>query len=226
MTNLRPTRRLSLAIATLIGFTMSDSPLPAANYDEAKVPRYELPDPLTMQNGTRVKSAKDWVEKRRPEVLELFRKHVYGRSPERPSGLKFKVIQNDTTALGGQASRREVRITFARKEATPEATLLIYLPKDTDGPVPAFLTINFVGNHTVHPRSGESITTAPTNAPGDHAARAGPSKKSSSAATPWPRSTTEILTPTTTTALPTASTAFTPNRSRTSGAASPPGRGA
>ena len=40
MTNLRPTRRLSLAIATLIGFSMSDSPLPAANYDEAKVPRY------------------------------------------------------------------------------------------------------------------------------------------------------------------------------------------
>ena len=158
MTNLRPTRRLSLAIATLIGFSMSDSPLPAANYDEAKVPRYELPDPLTMQNGTRVKSAKDWVEKRRPEVLELFRKHVYGRSPERPSGLKFKVIQNDTTALGGQAIRREVLITFARKEATPEATLLIYLPKDTDGPVPAFLTINFVGNHTLHTDPGISIS--------------------------------------------------------------------
>ena len=71
MTSPRPTRRLSLAIATLIGFTMSDSPLPAANYDEAKVPKYELPDPLTMQDGTKVKSASDWVEKRRPEVLEF-----------------------------------------------------------------------------------------------------------------------------------------------------------
>ncbi|HJN82480.1 MAG TPA: acetylxylan esterase, partial [Verrucomicrobiota bacterium] len=99
MTSPRPTRRLSLAIATLTGLTMSDSTLPAANYDEAKVPKYELPDPLTMRDGTKVKSASDWIEKRRPEMLELFREHVYGRSPERPSGLKFKVIQNDATAL-------------------------------------------------------------------------------------------------------------------------------
>jgi len=158
MTSLWPTQPFSLGIATLIGLTMSDSPLPAANYDEAKVPRYELPDPLTMQDGAPVKSAKDWTEKRRPEVLEMFRKHVYGSSPGKPSGLKFKVIQNDDTALGGQAIRREVLITFTRKEATPEANLLIYLPKNTDGPVPTFLTINFVGNHTVHPDPGISIT--------------------------------------------------------------------
>ena len=158
MTSPRPTRRLSLAIATLTGLTMSDSTLPAANYDEAKVPKYELPDPLTMRDGTKVESASDWIEKRRPEMLELFREHVYGRSPERPSGLKFKVIQNDATALDGRAIRREVLITFARKEATPEATLLVYLPRNTNGPVPAFLTINFDGNHTIHPDPGISIT--------------------------------------------------------------------
>ena len=158
MTSPRPTRRLSLAIATLTGLTMSDSTLPAANYDEAKVPKYELPDPLTMRDGTKVESASDWIEKRRPEMLELFREHVYGRSPERPSGLKFKVIQNDATALGGRAIRREVLITFARKEATPEATLLVYLPRNTNGPVPAFLTVNFDGNHTIHPDPGISIT--------------------------------------------------------------------
>ena len=158
MANLRPTHRLLLTITTLIGLTMSESSLPAANYDEAKVPKYELPDPLTMQDGTKVKSASNWIEKRRPEVLELFREHVYGHSPKRPRGLKFKVIQNDTTALEGQAIRREVLITFARKEATPEANMLIYLPKDADGPVPAFLTINFVGNHTIHPDPGISIS--------------------------------------------------------------------
>ena len=86
MANLRPTHRLLLTITTLIGLTMSESSLPAANYDEAKVPKYELPDPLTMQDGTKVKSASDWVEKRRPEVLELFREHVYGHSPKRPRG--------------------------------------------------------------------------------------------------------------------------------------------
>jgi hypothetical protein len=158
MINPRPTHQLLLTITILIGLTMSESPQHAANYNEAKVAKYELPDPLAMQDGTRVNSTKDWVEKRRPEVLELFREHVYGHSPERPSGLNFKVIQNDNTALGDQAIRREVLITFARKEATPEANMLIYLPKDTNGPVPAFLTINFVGNHTIHPDPGISIS--------------------------------------------------------------------
>ena len=158
MTNLRPTHRFLLTITTLIGLTMSELPLPAANYDETKVPKYELPDSLTMLDATRVSSAKDWMEKRRPEVLELFREQVYGRSPERPKGLKFKVIQNDATALDGQAIRREVLITFARKEQTPEANMLIYLPKNTDGPVPTFLTMNFDGNHTIHPDPGISVT--------------------------------------------------------------------
>ena len=44
MTNLRPTHRFLLTITTLIGLTMSELPLPAANYDETKVPKYELPD--------------------------------------------------------------------------------------------------------------------------------------------------------------------------------------
>ena len=112
MPMLRPvTYAIGLAL-----LTMPEPETTAANYDEAKVPAYDLPDPLMMQDGTPVKSAKDWTEKRRPEVLELFREQVYGRSPGRPSGLQFKVIQNDDTALGGKAIRREVLITYARRE--------------------------------------------------------------------------------------------------------------
>ena len=147
--------------ATCLGLTiliMPDTEIIAANYDEAKVPQYTLPDPLKMEDGTPVTSARDWIEKRRPEVLELFREHVYGHSPNRPNGLLFKVIQNDDTALGGSAIRREVLITFARKEETPEANLLIYIPKNVDGPVPVFLTLNFYGNHTIHPDPAISIT--------------------------------------------------------------------
>ncbi|MDP6677958.1 MAG: acetylxylan esterase, partial [Verrucomicrobiota bacterium] len=36
--------------------------------------------------------------------------------------------------------------------------LLIYIPKDADGPVPVFLTLNFYGNHTIHPDPAISIT--------------------------------------------------------------------
>ena len=130
----------------------------SANYDEEKVPAYKLQDPLKMKNGTPVRTTKEWKKNRRPEILNLFREHIYGHSKKKPSGLKFKVIQNDPNALGGNAIRREVLITFALKEETPEVNLLIYLPKNTDGPHPAFLTTNFYGNHTINPDPGISIT--------------------------------------------------------------------
>src|SRR4030042_1947518 len=64
-----------------------------ANYDEQKVPEYTLPDPLVMSDGTKVTNAQVWKTGRRPELLELFRTHVYGRSPiERPQGMAFKVF--------------------------------------------------------------------------------------------------------------------------------------
>src|SRR5262249_60892269 len=53
------------------------------NYDEAKVPKYTLPDPLVMLDGTPGKDAKTWTEKRRPEILNVFEEHAYGRTPAR-----------------------------------------------------------------------------------------------------------------------------------------------
>ncbi|MXX40642.1 MAG: acetylxylan esterase, partial [Gemmatimonadetes bacterium] len=41
-----------------------------ANYDEAKVPPYALPDPLTMASGEPVADAATWTEVRRPETLQ------------------------------------------------------------------------------------------------------------------------------------------------------------
>lgn len=39
------------------------------NYDESKVPVYTLPDVLPLTNGRKVTTKKEWVEKRRPELL-------------------------------------------------------------------------------------------------------------------------------------------------------------
>jgi hypothetical protein len=55
----------------------------AANYDEAKAePDPKLPDPLTLNNGKKVKTAKVWWEKRRPEIVEYFDREIYGRAPK------------------------------------------------------------------------------------------------------------------------------------------------
>ena len=43
-----------------------------ANYDVSKIPAFELPDPLKRVSGKRVKTAKQWTKKRRPEILRLF----------------------------------------------------------------------------------------------------------------------------------------------------------
>ena len=53
-----------------------------ANYDESKANPYpNLPDPLTMNDGQKVTTAKMWWEQRRPEFVEMFSKYVYGRVP-------------------------------------------------------------------------------------------------------------------------------------------------
>jgi hypothetical protein len=45
----------------------------AANFDEAKVPPYPPPpDPLVMNDGQKVTSAKMWWDQRRPQLVELF----------------------------------------------------------------------------------------------------------------------------------------------------------
>ena len=43
-----------------------------ANYDESKIPKYSLPDPLVMADGTKVVSAEQWRLQRRGEVVDLF----------------------------------------------------------------------------------------------------------------------------------------------------------
>src|SRR4051812_10667132 len=61
--------------------------------------RAELPDPLIMLNGDKVTTKKQWLEKRRPELKELFQYYVYGRLPE-PRKVEGKVVHEDKQAFG------------------------------------------------------------------------------------------------------------------------------
>src|SRR5271167_3354838 len=63
-----------------------------ANYDEASAnPFPDLPDVLTLKNGKRVKSAKEWWQKRRPEIVEDFEREVVGRVPKNVPGVTWTV---------------------------------------------------------------------------------------------------------------------------------------
>ena len=114
-----------------------------ANFKEALVGTYTLPDPLVLANGTPVRDAKTWNQKRRPEIVRLFEENQYGRSPARPTGMSFDVFDKGTPAFDGKAIRRQVTIHFT---ADRKADLLLYLPADARKPVPVLLNISFTAN--------------------------------------------------------------------------------
>jgi hypothetical protein len=128
------------------------------NYDESKVPKYTLPDPLVLGDGTKVKDAKTWSQKRRPEILNLFREHVYGKSPGRPKAMTSATTSVDKEALNGKATRKEVVVYFTGQKQDPNMTILIYLPNNRPKPIPAFIGLNFSGNHSIHPDPGITLS--------------------------------------------------------------------
>lgn len=130
----------------------------AANNDEARVPKYTLPDPLTLANGAKVTDAKTWREQRRPEILELFRSQMYGRSPGRPANMKFHVNSTDPKALHGMATRKQISVLFTGDSDGPKMDILIYLPNSATRPLPAFLGLNFNGNQSVHSDPGITMS--------------------------------------------------------------------
>ena len=151
----------TLGVALLLGAcAFAQRQRPAINYDESKVPQYVLPDPLVTNSGEKVTGAKTWRTKRRPEILKLFQTHMYGRSPGRPEKMTFKVFDLDAEALGGKAIRKQVTVRFTGKEDGPSMDILIYLPKGAKKPVPAFVGMNFAGNHAINADPAIRLTTS------------------------------------------------------------------
>ncbi len=134
--------------------------LPAVNYDESKVPKYTLPDPLATCDGQRVTDAATWRNRRRPEILGLFQKYVYGTMPGRPEGMKFQTRSVAHDALGGKATRKEVTVLFTGKADGPKMDILLYLPNGVKKSVPLFLGLNFAGNHAIHRDPGITLSTS------------------------------------------------------------------
>jgi len=121
--------------------------------DEAQVPAYTLPDPLRMADGSPVTTVAQWRQ-RRAELLHLFATQMYGKTPNQPISMQATVTDLDTEALGGRAMRKQVTITFAAGQRTSAMHLLIYAPNRDSGPYPAFLGLNFAGNHAIHADPG------------------------------------------------------------------------
>jgi hypothetical protein len=150
-----------LCLCLLSGaFVFAQSPAPfAPNYEEAKVGAYTLPDPLMMNDGSKVTTAQQW-RKRRAELLRLFAENVYGRTPATKPKLSFEEKLRDANALNGLATRREITIHLTAKADGPKLNLMLYVPNQRTGRVPAFLAMNYGGNHAVHSDPKITLSTA------------------------------------------------------------------
>ena len=118
----------------------------SANYDEALVPDYELPDPLLCLDGTVVTSVQEWEQHRRPELLQLFTEYMYGHAPEPDGGFGWEVIGTDKHYLGGRATRRDVVLHLTADG--PDVPLCLVVPHSRK-PVPLFVGISFFANDSI-----------------------------------------------------------------------------
>src|SRR3974377_1370551 len=99
-----------------------------ANYHEAKVRPSTLPDPLVLEDGTKVTDSSVWIKRRRPQILQLFETQVYGKMPGKPTQMSYQELDLDPNALSGTATRKQVRVKFNGGSAAASMDILIYLP--------------------------------------------------------------------------------------------------
>ncbi len=135
-------------------------PTNAANYDESKIPRYVLPELLKDQDGTVIESAEQWERIRRPVILRDFQQRVYGEAPSDPESIRYRVDRVIQRALNGQATQKEIVISFSDRPDGPQMTVLLFVPAPGNQPAPAFLGLNFGGNHTIHSSPDISVTSS------------------------------------------------------------------
>ena len=110
-------------------------------YGQSVIAATEIPDVLKMSDGSPVTSLAAWETKRRPEVLELMKTHVYGRNPvERPENLRFESLGEDKEMMDGKAIRKRVAICYKGPGGEGRIEVTAFIPK-SEKPVPAFVLI-------------------------------------------------------------------------------------
>jgi hypothetical protein len=152
-------------VCTTVAAQIADSPDEAVagipvNYTESKVGPYTLPDPLTLANGEKVRDARTWRERRRPEILRALEEHQFGRAPGRPAEMTFDRFDAGTPAFGGRALRKQVTIYFTKDRSDNYVDLLVYLPAKSSGPVPLLLQVGWGPNNLASDDQGVKVGRA------------------------------------------------------------------
>jgi len=115
----------------------------ASNYDEAKVGTLPLPDPLVRSDGRVVRDAATWTKERRPELIELYEREIFGRVPERAPKVTATVVATDPAAMDGTAVRKDLVFRFGEGVGAVAVNVVLFTPAKASGPVPVALQLLF-----------------------------------------------------------------------------------
>jgi hypothetical protein len=77
--------------------------------------RKEMPDVLTMNDGTKVTTPEQWA-KRREEMRKILEYYAVGQAPPAPDNLKATIVKTQEVG-GGKFKYRLIHLTFGPKEA-------------------------------------------------------------------------------------------------------------
>jgi hypothetical protein len=120
----------------------------AANYDESKADEHlaSLPDLLVLTNGDRVKTAADWWQRRRLELVALFDREIYGRVPDDVPRVVWKVQSVDRDKVGDVKVIHKTLSGHADNASYPPIVvnieLSLTLPATAPEPMPVMLAIS------------------------------------------------------------------------------------
>jgi hypothetical protein len=120
-----------------------------ANYDESKVMTYPpLPDPLTMKNGKKVKSAKQWWSNRRAEIIEDFDREMYGRAPKVTPKVNWEVVSTTKEEKYGTPVIIKELLGHVDNSSYPavkvDIKLTLTTPANAKAAVPVIMEFGFV----------------------------------------------------------------------------------
>ena len=113
----------------------------AANFDESKVdPHQNLPDPLRLNDGKRVTTAKMWWRKRRPEIVELFDREIFGRVPQGTPKVNWEISSTSEEQNGSVSVVTKKLVGHVDNRSYPpiqvDIQLTLSTPAKATGPVP------------------------------------------------------------------------------------------
>ena len=120
----------------------------AANYNEAKANPYpDLPDIMKLASGERVTSPEQWWKTRRPGIVDLLEREVYGRIPSNVPSVKWEVRETREIKAGGKPAIQKHIIGVVDNAACPEIkvniSMSLTLPKDATGRVPVLMSFGW-----------------------------------------------------------------------------------